>query len=133
KSGIPWQETRRLMLEKFGHPDASKAVQNLGLTVMALMYGEKDFGRTQLIALNSGYDTDCTCATAGAILGIVSGASAIPESWKMQAKDTFVVGIDVQRPTNRISDLATDTCRVGVALSRASNTGTQITEVPVDL
>lgn len=55
------------MLANFGHPDASKAVQNLGITILSLLYGEKDFGKTQLIALNCGYDTDCTCATAGAI------------------------------------------------------------------
>ena len=64
----------------------------------------------ELIALNCGYDTDCTCATAGAILGIIGGAGAIPEQWKWQAEDTFVVGIDVRRPSDRISDLATDTC-----------------------
>lgn len=133
EEGTSWQETRRLMLERYGHPDASKAVQNLGLTLLALLYGEQDFGRTLIIALNCGYDTDCTCATAGAILGIVSGASAIPESWRQQAKDTFVVGIDVVRPTNRISDLATDTCRVGVAVAESLQGGVRITEAPGDL
>lgn len=131
--GVSWQQARRAMLERFGHPDASKAVQNLGITWLSLLYGNKDFGLTQLIALNCGYDTDCTCATAGAILGIISGASAIPESWQQQARDTFVIGIDVVRPTNRISDLATDTCRVGVALSAALKSGALITDVPADL
>lgn len=128
-----WQQTRRRMLEKFGSPDASRAVQNLGITVLSLLYGENDFGKTQLIALNCGYDTDCTCATVGAILGIIGGAASIPGDWKRQAKDTFVIGIDVQRPTNRISDLATDTCRVGVAVSRVLNTGVAIEDVPEEL
>ena len=101
--------------------------------MLALLYGERDFGRTQLIALNCGYDTDCTCATAGAILGIIGGAGAIPEQWKWQAEDTFVVGIDVQRPSDRISDLATDTCRVGVAMARATNHGISILDAPPDL
>jgi hypothetical protein len=131
--GIPWQDARRHMLERFGDPDASKAVQNLGITILSLLYGEHDFGKTQLIALNCGYDTDCTCATAGAILGIIGGAGTIPEEWKRQAKDTFVIGIDVKRPTDRISDLATDTCRVGVAMSRTINPEIMIEEVPVDL
>ncbi|MFN8468636.1 MAG: ADP-ribosylglycohydrolase family protein [Caldilineaceae bacterium] len=132
-AGTPWQEARARLLLRFGDPDASKAVQNLGFTILALLYGERDFGRTQLIALNCGYDTDCTCATAGAILGIIGGAGAIPEEWKWQAEDTFVVGIDVQRPSDRISDLATDTCRVGVAVAQAINRDTKFVDVPPDL
>ncbi len=132
-AGAAWQEARARLLMRFGDPDASKAVQNLGFTVLALLYGERDFGRTQLLALNCGYDTDCTCATAGAILGIIDGAGSIPEQWKWQAEDTFVVGIDVQRPSDRISDLATDTCRVGVAMAHAVNRDTNITDVPPDL
>ncbi len=129
----PWQDARRHMLERFGDPDASKAVQNLGMTILALLYGERDFGKTQMIALNCGYDTDCTCATAGAILGMIDGAGGIPAQWKYQAEDTFVIGIDVKRPTDRISDLATDTCRVGVAMSRALNPAVLIDGVPDDL
>jgi hypothetical protein len=130
---LSWVEARRHMLEHFGDPDASKAVQNLGITILALLYGGGNFGRTQLIALNCGYDTDCTCATAGAILGIIGGTTGIPEHWKWQAEDTFVVGIDVQRPSDRISDLATDTCRVGVAVACSLNPSTAIVAVPATL
>lgn len=133
KQGVPWQDARRMMLQRYGHPDASKAVQNLGLTMLALLYGEGDFARTQLIALNCGYDTDCTCATAGAILGIMYGASAIPKEWKRQARDTFTIGIDITRPSNRISDLATDTCRVGAAMAQAKNRRIRIEGIPADL
>ena len=133
EKGTDWKKTRRLMLEHFGHPDASKAVQNLGITMLALLYGGKDFETTQLIALNCGYDTDCTCATAGAILGIMLGASNIPEDWKAQAQDTFAVGIHIQRPTNKISDLTTDTCRVGVAVSRSLNRHVRIENIPDNL
>lgn len=131
--GISWQETRQNMLKQFGDPDASKAVQNLAITMLSLLYGEHDFGKTQLIALNCGYDTDCTCATAGAVLGIIDGARSIPEEWKRQAKDTFVIGIDVKRPTDRISDLATDTCRIGIAISREINPEIVIEGVPAEL
>lgn len=131
--GATWTEARQMLLEQFGHPDASKAVQNLGITMLALIYGELDFGKTQLISLNCGYDTDCTCATAGAILGIMAGASGLPEDWKMQARDTFTVGIDVKRPSPYISDLAMDTCRVGVAISQSINSEVVIEDVPESL
>lgn len=130
---LPWQQARQTMLEHFGHPDASKAVQNIGLTILALLYGDGDFSQTQLISLNCGYDTDCTCATAGALLGILGGVSAIPEDWRQQARNTFVIGIDIVRPSNLISDLATDTCRVGVALARTKNKNVEIIDVPDDL
>ncbi|MCR8636847.1 ADP-ribosylglycohydrolase family protein [Paenibacillus radicis (ex Xue et al. 2023)] len=130
---VEWTTARQRMLEQFGHPDASKAVQNIGITVLALLYGEGDFAQTQMISLNCGYDTDCTCATAGAIFGIMHGASQLPELWKSQAKDTFTVGIDVVRPSSLISDLATDTCRVGVALTRSLNSAVSIQDVPADL
>lgn len=130
---VSWQDARRALLERCGHPDASWAVQNLGITILALVYGGGDFGATQLIGLNCGYDTDCTCASAGAILGIVLGARGLPEEWTRQARDTFAVAIDVHRPTNRISDLATDTCRVGVAVAASINRATLIEDVPNDL
>ncbi|NOU98396.1 hypothetical protein GC093_35020 [Paenibacillus sp. LMG 31456] len=130
---VEWTIARQRLLEQFGHPDASKAVQNIGITMLALLFGEGDFAQTQMISLNCGYDTDCTCATAGAIFGIMHGASQLPELWKGQAKDTFTVGIDVVRPSALISDLATDTCRVGVALSRSLNAVVSIQDVPADL
>jgi ADP-ribosylglycohydrolase len=54
---------------------------NLGFLVIALLYGEGDFGKTCCLAVNCGDDTDCTAATAGAILGIIFGRSGIPARW----------------------------------------------------
>ena len=54
---------------------------NIGLMVLALVYGEGDFGKTLCTAVNCGEDTDCTAATAGSILGIIGGKSGIPEKW----------------------------------------------------
>jgi len=34
-----------------------------------------------IIAVNRGYDTDCTAASAGALCGALSGTSTIPEDW----------------------------------------------------
>ena len=62
------------------------------------------------IAFRSGYDTDCTCATAAAIWGIVKGVSKIPEELKELVGENLVVGIDVQRENNSIRFLAEETC-----------------------
>lgn len=55
---------------------------SMGAIVAALLYGEGDFGKTVCTATNMGEDTDCTAGTAGSILGIILGASGIPEKWK---------------------------------------------------
>ena len=58
-----------------------QAPGNLGFTVLGLLYGGGDFGKTLCYAVNCGDDTDCTAATAGSILGIMYGAKNIPEQW----------------------------------------------------
>jgi ADP-ribosylglycohydrolase len=54
---------------------------NIGMLVLSLLYGEGDFERTIVTAVNCGEDTDCTGATAGALFGILHGSAAIPPRW----------------------------------------------------
>ena len=55
-----------------------KAVDS-ALNLYKLVQGEGDFEKSIAIALNCGEDTDCTCATMGAVYGILFGAKNIPE------------------------------------------------------
>ena len=41
-----------------------------------------NFKKSIIYAVNCGDDTDCTAATAGALLGIIHGHAALPEKWK---------------------------------------------------
>ncbi len=128
--GFGWERARSEVLRLFGSPDATSVHQNVGFTLIALLWGELDFARTALIALNCGYDTDCTAATALALLGTLLGESRIPEKWKEPLKDTFEMGFHLPRESYRISDLATETCALGVAVSRALNRRVKILNVP---
>lgn len=58
-----------------------EAPSNVGLVALALLYGQGDFGKTICTAVNCGEDTDCTAATAGALLGILLGEDGIEEKW----------------------------------------------------
>ena len=69
----------RKLLFKYGHPDCTNLFENIGITLIALLLGEGDMIKTGMMALNCGFDTDCTCATAGAVLGFIAGADAIIE------------------------------------------------------
>jgi ADP-ribosylglycohydrolase len=63
------------------------APENVAFTIAGWLYGEGDFGKSLCMAVACGEDTDCTCATLGAILGIIAGASGLPEKWKAPLDD----------------------------------------------
>jgi len=132
--GADWLTARTTLLRKFGSSDASDAVTNIGLTVMALLYGEGDYGKTMMLAVNCGYDTDCTAATAGAVLGVIGGMRAIPSWWLDKIGEDFVIGtVDIQRHSTKIVDLAKDTCAAGLSLARDGVIATRFSHVPPDV
>ena len=49
--------------------------------MIGLLYGEGDYKKSLLIAVNCGDDTDCTGATIGALMGIMHGTKVLPEDW----------------------------------------------------
>ena len=67
-----------------------EAPSNVAYTVLGLLYGEGDFKRTMIEALNCGDDTDCTGATVGATLGILRGTAVIPEDWSRHIGDDII-------------------------------------------
>ncbi|MHB8963115.1 MAG: ADP-ribosylglycohydrolase family protein [Saccharofermentanales bacterium] len=127
--GIPFKEIVRKIQIDFSHPDFTNSVQNLGYTVLALLFGGSDMETTITYALRCGYDADCTCATAGAIIGIINGYESIPEDVKALLNDKYIVGIDVVRSNDSIATLATDTCRVGLGNNLLSG-AVEITDIP---
>jgi len=79
-AGKTWLEARNAVYEFAKHPFAQHSPINLGFQTIGWLYGE-GFGDSLCKAMNCGYDTDCTAATLGSILGIIHGAKALPEEW----------------------------------------------------
>jgi len=79
-AGKSWLEARNAVYEFAKHPFAQHSPINLGFQTIGWLYGE-NFGDSLCKAMNCGYDTDCTAATLGSILGIIHGAKALPEKW----------------------------------------------------
>ena len=77
---------------------------------MGALLGEGDFTMTLCITMMGGYDTDCTCATIGSILGAIFGAEDLPREWiaplNNQA-ESYVTGFE----RSNILDLAQRTMR----------------------
>ncbi len=65
------------------------APENCAFVIAGWLYGDGDFGKSICLANACGEDTDCTCATLGATMGIISGASGIPEKWKAPLNDVI--------------------------------------------
>lgn len=89
-NGLTWQEARERILANFGHNQPCHAPQNHGFTVIGWLYG-KDYGDKLCTAVNCGYDTDCTGATLGSVLGIIHGTKGIPQGWIEPIGDTIVL------------------------------------------
>ena len=86
KENLEWGEARERIATIFGHHNACNAIPNHGFIIIGLLYGN-DFGDKLCKAVNCGYDTDCTGATLGSLLGILNGFSKIPEEWKKPVGD----------------------------------------------
>ncbi len=79
--GNDWRACQTMLYDTYGSAAGSKgrfrgwteSTVNLGLTTMALLYGEGDFQQTVEIGVLGGYDADCNPATAAGLLGIIKG------------------------------------------------------------
>lgn len=91
-AGVPAMECReRVLAENADIGDGwFEAPSNIGYSVLGLLYGEGDFKKSMITAINCGDDTDCTAATVGATLGIMYGMAGIPEDWQKHIGDAIV-------------------------------------------
>lgn len=126
-----WIKARTRMLQRYGHHEFTNAVTNLGIVIIALLYGENNLDKIINIAFRCGFDTDCTCATAASIYGIMIGYQAIDEKLKNAIGDTFVVGIEIESYNRSIKVLAQETCEIGINAMQIG--GSEIINIPNDI
>jgi len=90
ENGKTWGEAREQIASRFGHLQPCNAVPNHGFEIIGWLYGQ-DFGDRLCKAVNCGYDTDCTGATLGALLGILEGTAGIPAQWREPVGERIVL------------------------------------------
>ena len=91
-SGMDYREAReviRLMNADIGN-GWFEAPSNVTYAILGLLWGEGDFKKSMIYAINCGDDTDCTATTVGSILGIMNGTAGIPEDQKSHIGDGIV-------------------------------------------
>lgn len=117
------------LLFRYGHPDCTNMYQNMGITLASLLLGENDIIKTSMMALNCGFDTDCTCATAGAIIGLLRGADELKKAYDLD-EVTYVLGVECERRSDKVFDLAEDIAKLAVEFAKGVNCNVCIEDAP---
>ena len=91
-----------------------------------MLYGEGDFKKSMITAINCGDDTDCTAATVGATFGILHGTEKIPSDWKEYVGDKIVtislaVGNSGANMPKTLQDLTNRVVEAGKAVLYSHN------------
>jgi ADP-ribosylglycohydrolase len=96
--------------ENFTH-----APLNVALTAWALLHGAGDTDRTLLLSVNCGWDTDCTCASAGAIIGALGGVGVFDARWTTPIGDGVYLGpgiVGLSDPPRTLGQLSERSARL---------------------
>ncbi|NUQ00756.1 MAG: ADP-ribosylglycohydrolase family protein, partial [Armatimonadetes bacterium] len=107
-AGADWLTARERILERYGDINFTDAPQNIAFTVLGWLWGE-NAADGMCKAVNCGYDTDCTGATLGSILGLLHGPEVFEPKWVDPVGDEVVVGwgvhhCEVPRTLQELSD-----------------------------
>ena len=86
-NGVDWKDARNKLVEDSADLGWFEAPANVAFAMLGMLYGEGDFKKSMILAINCGDDTDCTGATLGALFGIMYGSACIPEDWAAHIGD----------------------------------------------
>ncbi len=138
-NGEDWLTARNRVVED-NNKDLKwfQAPANVAYATLGLLYGEGDFGKTICRAVNCGDDTDCTGATAGAVMGIMYGRKGIPAKWMEPIGEKILTcainrfGLMTMPPTS-IRELTNRTVRLACEATRNDPEFTPLTDEPTQI
>jgi ADP-ribosylglycohydrolase len=110
-----WELVWERINESVGHYHAVHTINNAALVVMGLFFGENDFEKGIVCTVRGGWDTDCTGATVGSILGLRLGAKNLPSKWISPLNDRLKSVVRDEND-NKISELAKRTLSVAATI-----------------
>ncbi|MGI9233674.1 MAG: ADP-ribosylglycohydrolase family protein [Woeseiaceae bacterium] len=125
-----WEAVFEKIFEHYGHYHGVHTINNAALVVMGLYYGSDDFEQGIVSTVRAGWDTDCTGATVGSILGIRFGAAALPDKWVGVLNDRLLSAVRTQND-NKISDLAARTLEVAKVVAAAKEEDAKVETAPL--
>lgn len=123
------QRIFRKIHRQYGHPDCTNLYQNIAITLIALKKSGLDFVKTGLNALNLGFDTDCTCATAGAIIGTIRGAKDVIKAHNL-GDVRYILSVRAKERSSRVEDLALEVAMLGLRFMKTVHADAEIVGAP---
>lgn len=115
-----WRAARERLAAEYPDerfPGMCHLVPNHGRVILALLYGEGDFGRSMTIVNTSGFDTDCNAGNLGCLLGIRGGLACFDGDvdWRGPVADRLIL------PTADGGSAVTDCLREAIRLTAVGN------------
>lgn len=89
-----FKSIRALIMKHYGNDDFTDVIMNIPFIVAGLLLGNGDFGKSLCMVVNFGMDTDCTGATAGAILGLINPKN-ISKKWLDPIGNTLLLSKEI--------------------------------------
>lgn len=131
--GVDWVRARNVIKDEFFLALAQYSPINMGFQTIGFLYGE-DFADAICKAVNCGWDTDCTGATVGAMLGILLGAKGLPRNWVEPLRDEISTnlpngGIRHLRAPTDINVLTAQVCDIAPSVLCFWGSDTEIVDV----
>lgn len=122
---------RERILTKYFSQNWTNVVINLSLILLSWISSEGDFSRAICTAAGLGYDTDCTAATLGAIMGILN-PDGFEERWLKPIGDDLVLSscIANMHEVSTITELCEQIADVCVETLTYYNSDTELVNAP---
>jgi len=114
-SNCPKEIIPKKIKSYYGDADFTSAPMNIAFTILALLNSNNDFNCI-VEALHYGHDADCIVATAGALIGIIKGYTAIPDIWKKRVGNEIIISdaiTNIHKPKT-VEELTKLTCEEGL-------------------
>jgi hypothetical protein len=110
-----WRATRAKIGELYNYDiygGACHMVPNHALIIMALLHGNGEFTRSQMIVNTAGWDTDCNAANVGCIIGIRNGLAAFEEGYDWRGPVADRMYLSTADGGRGITDALTESYRI---------------------
>jgi ADP-ribosylglycohydrolase len=136
RNGIRYDDARERLTRLYWNEQPCNAIPNHAFTIIGWLYGE-DFGDRLCKAVNCGFDTDCTAATLGALLGILGGTAAIPPKWSQPVGTDIVIhkfttDCGVPKTLDELTDRTVALAEKFAGLADANVSFGEATDLPAD-
>lgn len=134
KQSQNWQSVRQQILDKYGVPNWTDVTINLCFILLAWLARKNNFGKSICLAVNMGYDTDCTAATLGSILAILRPES-IDDRWTLPLGNRIVLSPQIVgiRTVDTIEEFCRQITRLAKAAGEYYQSPTRIIDFPENL